>query len=336
MKIFSILSLSQTYLGVIAVIILVLYGYSIVGAVLGFVIAQSIVLLLAIVLVVHQIGFKFPKFENMKEYLSFGIPTIPGNLSSWMVDLSDRYVIGILLGTAFVGYYSPGYTVGNIIVMFFAPFSFLLPSLLSSYYDQNKIEEVELHLQYSLKYFMLLTIPAIFGLSLLSKPLLTLLSTPEIASNGYLITPFVALGAFLFGIYGIISQVFALEKKTKIVGSMWMAAAIINLILNIILVPRFGIVTAAISTLIAYAFTFAVSLFYSRKYFKIKFDLGFIFKSIFASILISCVITVINPTTSIGIIITVMVSSVIYLALILLFKGISRKEIEFFKKLVRG
>ena len=117
-----------------------------------------------------------------------------------MVDFSDRYVIGILIGTAFVGYYSPGYTLGNIILMFLAPFTFLLASLLSLYYDQNKIEEVELHLKYSLKYFLLIAIPAVFGLSILSKPLLTVLSTPEIAQNGYLITPIVAIGALIFGV----------------------------------------------------------------------------------------------------------------------------------------
>lgn len=336
MKLFSMLSLSQTYLSVFIVIFLILSGYSVSGAVFGYVIAQLVVFLLSMALIIRQIGFKFPKFENIREYLSFGIPTVPGNLSSWMVDLSDRYVIGILLGTAFVGYYSPGYTIGNIIIMFMAPFGFLLPPLLSSYYDQNKIEEVERHLQYSLKYFMLLAIPAVFGVSILSKPLLTVLSTPEIAANGYLITPFVALGAFLLGIYGIVSQVLSLEKKTKIIGSLWMTAAIVNIILNILFVPHFGIVAAAISTLIAYGIAFAVSLFYSRKNIEIKFELGFIAKSVLASIPMSLVILLINPTTAIWIVITIGVSSVIYLALIFLFRGISSDEIEFFKRLVRG
>jgi O-antigen/teichoic acid export membrane protein len=336
MKIFSILSLSQTYLAVFLVIFFILSGYNVSGAVFGYVIAQFITFLFAMTIIIYQIGFKFPKFKNIKEYLSFGIPTVPGNLSSWMVDLSDRYVIGILLGTAFVGYYSPGYTLGNIIVMLMAPFGFLLPALLSSYYDQNKINEVERHLQYSLKYFILLAMPAVFGLSILSKPLLTLLSTPEIAQNGYFITPFVALSAFLLGIYGIISQILALEKKTRIIGSMWMIAAIINVVLNIILVPLFGIVAAAISTLIAYTFIFAVSTFYSLKYIKVNFDWRFTFKSLIASIIMSFVIIFINPTNIIGMLITIATSIVIYLLVILLFKGFSSNEIEFFKNLFRG
>lgn len=334
MKIVSILSVSQAYIAVVIIIFLLRSGYGVAGTIFGNFIVQIAVFLFAMVLVIHQIGFKFPKFENIREYLSFGLPIVPSNLSGWLVDLSDRYVIGLLLGTAFVGYYSPGYTLGNIIVMFMAPFTFLLPSLLSYYYDQNKIKEVEIHLQYSLKYFLLISIPAVFALSLLSKPLLTVLTTPAIAQNGYLITPFVALSAFLCGIYGIISQITVLEKKTKIIGYIWIVAAIINLSLNVIFVPLFGILVAAISTLIAYIFACAVIIFYSR-HIKLKFDLEFTSKSLFASIVMSFVIIFINPTSFIGILITIFVCSGVYLFIIIFLRGISSNEIEFFKKLVK-
>ncbi len=80
---------------------------------LGILIANIISFFIMIIFIISNIGFKIPKFKNMREYLSFGLPTIPANLSSWIVDSSDRYVIGILLGSAFVGYYSPGYTLGK-------------------------------------------------------------------------------------------------------------------------------------------------------------------------------------------------------------------------------
>lgn len=336
MKLYSILLLVQTYFGMVIVTLLVLYGYSIAGAVLGYVISQFIILVLSGALVVRQIGFKFPKFENIREYLSFGIPTVPGNLSNWLVDQSDRVIIGIFLGSAFVGYYSPSYTICSVILMLVAPFSLLLTPLLSSYYDRNEIEEVKIHLNYSLKYFMLLAIPTVFGLSILSKPVLTVLSTSQIAQNSYLITPFVAVSLFLVGIYGITSQILVLEKKTKIIGSLWMISAVINVVLNIIFVPHFGIVAAAISTLAAYGFVFAVSMFYSQKYIKVKLEFGFIFKSIFASVLMSLVIVLINPVSFIGILITIGIGTVIYMVIIFLLKGISSTEIEFFKKMVRG
>lgn len=335
MKVYSMITLLQTYVTVGLVILIVESGYKVAGVVAGNVLMEFIMLILVIAFVVHEIGFKFPRFKNIKEYLSFGIHTVPGNLSNWLVDLSDRYVIGILLGTAFVGYYSPGYTLGNLIAMFLAPFSFLLPPLLSSYYDQNRMDEVKLHLDYSFKYFLLISIPSVFGLSILSKPLLTILSTPEIAQHGYLITPFVALSALLLGIYGIIGQMLILEKKTKVIGLIWMIAAVINLGLNVISVPFFGIVAAAISTLISYGFVCIVASFYSLKNIELDFNMNFILKSLFASVIMSSVIIWINPVTILGIIMTIVICSVVYILILLLLKGISRTEIEFFKKIVK-
>ncbi|MCZ3367202.1 MULTISPECIES: flippase [Methanobacterium] len=333
MKVFSLLSLLQVYSMVAVIILMIGFGYKIDGVVFGYFVSQIIVALIAIAFAVRQVGIKFPRFKNIKEYLSFGIPTVPGNLSSYMVEFSDRYVIAILLGTAFVGYYNPGYTLGSVLTMFAAPFTFLLPSLLAAYYDKNSIDEVKIHLQYSLKYFLLITIPAVFGISFLSKPLLVILSTQEIALQGYLVTPFVALGALLFGIYGIISQILVLEKKTKIIGYLWMVTAVINLGLTIILVPHFGIIAAAISTLIAYIFACVITIYYSLKYIKFEFDLKFTFKSIIASILMSLLIILINPNNVLGIIITIAVCSAAYLVIILLLKGISPDELTFFKKL---
>lgn len=334
MKMYSLLSLVQSYATVLIVSYFVMSGYEIAGAVFGYFVVLFIISLIAALFIFHQIGFMFPKFKNMREYLSFGIPTVPGNLSSWMVDLSDRYVIGILLGTAFVGYYSPGYTLGTLLTMFGAPFAIILPALLSSYYDQNKLDEVGKHLRYSVKYFLLISIPAVFGLSILSAPLLNIMTTHAIAQSGYLITPFVAVGALMLGIQGIISQVLALEKKTKIIGSRWMAAAVLNLGLNIIFVPRFGIIAAAIATLVAYVFTFVTTLHYSQKYIKIDFDIKFISKSLFASILMTVVIVFINPVSLIGILITIGVGSVVYIVLLFILGGINRDELEFFKQIV--
>ena len=135
------------------------------------------------------------------------------------------------------------------------------------------------------------------------------------------------------GLYGIIVQVLVLEKKTKIMGSQWMAAAALNVILNIIFIPRFGIIAAAVSTLTAYLFTLVITLIYSQKYIKIEFDFRFLLKSLAASVLMSSVILFINPVSAIGILATIIVCSAVYITIIFILRGISREEIEFFKEL---
>ena len=50
-------------------------------------------------IIVRYLGFGPVKWSNLKEQLDFAIPTIPSNVSSWVVDSSDKYVIGIIAGS---------------------------------------------------------------------------------------------------------------------------------------------------------------------------------------------------------------------------------------------
>jgi O-antigen/teichoic acid export membrane protein len=154
-----------------------------------------------------------------------------------------------------------------------------------------------------------------------------ILTTQAIALHGYLITPFVAVSGLLFGFYAIISNVIILEKKTKIMGSIWIIAALINLGLNIIIVPHFGILGAAATTLTAYALAFILTVNYSSKIFSIDFNLIFIFKSIIASIVMSLLIISLHPTGILNILVTIILATIIYLILLLILGGVERREL---------
>ena len=175
----------------------VLSGYGLYGAVLSLLIIRIITFLILFCFVMWKFGLKFPAFSKIKEYLNFGVPTVASNISYWTITSSDRYLIGFFLGVLFVGYYAPAYTIGNLINFLIYPLAFMLPPVLSKLFDENKLAEVKNYLKYSLKYFLMFAVPMAFGLSILSKQLLTIFSTPEIAENGYFITPFVVLSILL-------------------------------------------------------------------------------------------------------------------------------------------
>jgi len=311
----------------------VLMGKGILGATIGLLITTVILFSITTCKVISEIGIRKPLFTNIKEYLKFGIPTVTGNFSNWIVNSSDRYVIGILLGTASVGYYSPGYSLGSLIGIFLAPFSFLLPAILSRNYDENNIEEVKTILSYSFKYLMAISIPAVFGVSLLSKSILTILSTVEIASKGYLITPFVAMSTLLFGVYTIIFQVIVLEKKTVIVGRIWVIAALLNLGLNFAIIPYMGILGAALTTLIAFVFSVVVTAYYAHRILKFDMKPKFLVKSIFSSLIMSSIVIIFNPLRPTSIFFTVGICTIVYFLTLFLLNGFEEKELEFVKSL---
>ncbi len=337
-KRYSSLTFFKTCLQLALVGALVLAGYGILGATIGLLVTNLVLLLIMGILIVSEIGVTVPKFRHLREYLSFGLPTVPGDLSSWVVNSSDRYVIALFLGTAYVGYYSPGYTLGNMVNMFIAPLSFMLPAVLSKHYDEGNLNDVKTVLMYSMKYFLALAIPSVVGLSLLSKPLLTILSTPEIAAQGYLITPFTALSGLLFGSYAAIMQILVLEKKTSITGIIWIMAAILNLGLNIILIPVIGIIGAAATTLVAYFLAFIITAYYSSKYLVFDVNAAFILKCIVASAIMGVVVVIGGSQMSgglVSVILLVIISALVYGAGLLILRGFKKEEIRFFRGLLR-
>jgi len=334
-KRFAFFTALQPCFTVVVVSTFVLRGYGISGAVLGLLLAQLLVSLLLAFRIISELGVVFPTFAHARSYLSLGLPTVPSNLSYWIVNSSDRYVISIFWGAVAVGYYSPGYTIGYSIVLAVTPVSVILLPTLSAYFDNHRLDHVKTTLSYCLKYFLALAIPAAFIISLLSKQILTILSTPDIAAQGYAVTPYITASALLFGIYGLIGNVLVLEKRTPLLGTIWLLAAALNLVLTLFLVPRIGIIGAAIATLFAFACVFVLVAYYARSYIRVGTNAQFALKSIVASLAMSLVVVAVKPQGLLPVVLIVALCACIYVMLLWVLKGIGDEEVAFFKNLLR-
>jgi len=328
---YSLFVLLQVFGEVGLIISGVLLGQGLFGAVLALLVVRAFSFLLMGTVIVKRIGIKIPNFSKIREYLSFGLPTVPGNISYWIVSSSDKYLIAFFWGALFVGYYAPAYSIGGIIVFFITPLLLVLPAVLSKFFDENKIEEVKIYLRYSLKYFLMIAIPAVCGLSILSKQLLIIFSTKEIAEQSYLVVPWAALSLLLFGVYAIVVQIISLFKKTKAVAVIWTMAAFLNLGMNIILIPKLGILGAAITTLSSYILALGSTCYYSFKFLKFEIEWISILKIIIASIIMSVFVFSAQPARLLEILTVIAAAALLYGVLIFLLKGFSKKEIAFFK-----
>ena len=334
MKRYSLFLVLQSYIGVFVSIYLTYAGYNIETVVLGLLTGYASVFIMMAFLIVKYLGIGIGKWSNLREQLAFALPTIPSNVSSWIVDSSDKYVIGILIGSVAVGCYSPGYALGSILLMFLSPFAVLLPAILPEHYEKGDIEEVDKYLSYSMKYYLLLTVPAGVGMSVLSKPLLYIITTPEIALGGYMVTPFVCLGAIFMGMYGITNNILILEKNTMILGKLWIVVAISNIVLNLLLVPHLNILGAAIATLLCYILAFTVTAIASKKTMRLPFNISELLKIGIASAIMGIAVYMMHPNGIINVLISIVAGVIVYFAIIFILKGITRKEIAFFKDMI--
>ena len=334
-KRYSVFIIAENCVRIGLIAYLVLNGYGILSVILSLLAVQVIMLLILFFLIGSQIGIKRPHFSRIKEYLSFSLPFVPNSISFWLVRLSDRYVIGFFLGLSSVGIYSAAYTLGHLSFAVVGVLNFVLLVVLSRLYDEGRMDEVKTHLSYSLKYLLTIVIPFVFGAAILAEPVLRMFSTPEIASQGYFVTPLAALSTLFLSVSGIIGFILVMTKKTKKLAPIWIAAAVLNLGLNILLVPRIGILGAAITTLIAFSLALGAISYYSFKEFKFSIDWHFIIKSLIASAVMSLAVWLMAPQGNLDTILTVVAGVIIYGVVLLLLRGFSKEEIRFFWGLLR-
>lgn len=333
-KIYSFFSIFKIILSICLICFFILQGQGIIGAVIALGITNAVLSLLMMVGIVHLIGLQIPTFHDLTSFLMYGIPTISANVSYWLMQSIDRYFIGLFLGLSFVGYYSPGYSLGNILLFFTAPFALILPSVLPQLYHLEKYEDIRKILQFSIKYFCLLSIPSIFGLTILSQSLLNILTTPAISQQGYVVTPLILISCFFFGLYTIVSQILFLTKKTQVIGIVWMVSAGINIITNVVFIHYFGILGAGISAIASFFILFLVISIFSSRYLKIEYNIAYIWKYLVGAVMMSIILLILHPTTTPAVILSVISCSGFYLTMVYLLKGIDQNEISFFTRLV--
>ncbi|MGZ4911462.1 MAG: oligosaccharide flippase family protein [Halobacteriota archaeon] len=335
-KRYALLNFFNAYLSLALIAFFVLSGYGLAGAMTALLIQQLVVLPIMMYLIITQIGVAIPKFEHLRPNLAYGFPLVPGLLSSWIVNSSDRYLVAFFLGTAAVGYYSPGYSLGSAISMLSAPLAMLLPAVLSKHYDEDNIASVRTIMAYSLKYYVGIALPSVFALSVLSKPLLAVITTQEIAAQGYLVTPFVAAGAALLGGYYVLVMVIALKKKTVVTAVVWALCAILNFGLNLVLIPYLGFVGAAVTTFLAFLLAVVLTTLYSFKHFRFDMNSGFIVKSVCSSIIMALFLFFWNPSGIFSILLSVVLAALLYVGVLLALRGLTIQELKLIYRIYKG
>jgi len=332
---YTVLNLSYNASQVGLIVLFVLLGYKLTGAITAVIINGILFNVIILLIILKQIGFQSPRFSHMKSYLKWGVPLTPNSAILWIIHSSDRYMVSYFLGVAAAGIYSAAYTIGNYASFALMSLGTVLYPNVIKMYDEGDLSEIRNYLKYSVKYLMMVAIPSAFGLSILAKPLLQILTTPEFIL-GSTVVPFVAFGAVLFCFYQILIYIIHLVNKTYITVRLLTISAVSNIGLNLVLIPRMGITGAAIATLIAYSVLGVLTLLVTRGYLKFNLSISFILKSIFSSTMMVACIRLINPVSTISVLISILLGILVYFSVLLVIGGLSRTEITFFINFLRS
>lgn len=305
------------------------------GVITAIIAAGVFFCLLELYIILRRSGPHIPRFSTIKSYLKWGLPLTANSALLWVINSSDRYIVNHFLGIDATGIYSAAYGLSLYAIFFLAPVATVLYPTITQLYSAGDMNETRVYLKHSFKYFMTIAIPSAFGLSILAKSLLTILTRPEFTS-GYIVIPFVASGAVMFSLFRFGLYIIFLSNKTYLAAWLLGAAALLNVLLNILFIPTLGIMGAGIATLVSFGALGIVTLFVSRLYFKFDLDTRFLGKSILASTIMTICIWLIDPNSIITTIIAIMAGVIIYFSLLLFTKGLTKNELLFLFNIARG
>ena len=211
----------------------------------------------------------WPEAESFRAQLRYGLPLTVTFALNWVMDGSDRLLLGWLLDEGAVGVYAAGYDLA------FQSLTLLLTIIHTAGYplvmhalEKNGAEQARGQLGQNGELLITAAFVGVTMLIALGPQIIELIIGAKFRAGALLVFPWVALAAAISGIKAFHFDIaFHLGKNSHYMVLTGAIAAAINIVLNLILIPAFGILGAAWATLLAYTFAFFASAWLGRKVF---------------------------------------------------------------------
>jgi O-antigen/teichoic acid export membrane protein len=240
------------------------------GAFLGLAAAALIVLVIEGPALVMAAKGGTHEPARAKEYFAYGAPIAGGLVLSLVLTSGDRFIINAYLDEAAVGAYSAGYQVAaRILDIIFMWGSAAATPLLIAAYERDGKDGASVVAADGYAIRLGIGAPAAVGIALLAVPICHVLIGESLRDRAADVVPWIAIAALMAGMCDYFSDAFVLAKKTLIRAALMVVPAVMNIAMNIVLLPRIGIMGAVVATICAYSVGMVLLAVIGRRYIKL-------------------------------------------------------------------
>lgn len=247
--------------------------------------------------ILKNITFSFNKLLFI-ELIKFSLPYIPAGISSNIIQVINRPILTALTNESTVGIFQANYKLGILMMLFVSMFEFAWRPFFLQNAKEANAKEI-----YS-KVMTIFIIVASFIFMTLSL-FIDNIAQFKLPFKGYLIgkaywgglyiVPIILLSYFFYGIYINLMAGIYIEKKTKYLPYITGLAAFINIVFNLLLIPKINMMGCAIATLLSYI-TMVIGLYIvSQKYYYIKYEYKKIIMIFLSLLLFYIIFIIISP-----------------------------------------
>jgi len=238
----------------------------------------SIVIILLFGGIFKYLNFKSFDKSLLKTMLVYSIPLIPNGLMWWVMNVSDRYMLTFFLGFGATGIYSVSYKFPSLITLVNGIFFMAWQLSAMQEYGKKGYEDFYKNI-FGVLASLLFVVTGLILLVL--KPLMNVFVS-EAFYEAWKYVPLLLVGTIFQAFSSFFGTNYTASKKTKGAFSTSVYGAVVNIGINIILIPMWGIQAAAFSTMLAYLTMWLLRVFDTKKFTNIKID----WKSISFSIVV--------------------------------------------------
>jgi O-antigen/teichoic acid export membrane protein len=209
-----------------------------------------------------------PDRPLLKRMMNFGLPTMPAELSLYSLSFIDRVLIAHKLSVAEVGLYSIAVKMSQGIAVLVRGFQLAFPPLAYSIQDDD-----EARLAYSavVTWFVVVMSFVVSFLWLIAPWIVKLLAAPEFADAADAVGP-VSAGAALYALYMVLLVVLGRTGQTKYNLPATLAGLVVNVGLNLLLLPVWGIVGAGVALVVSYLVVVVLMYFFTQRLFPVPYE----------------------------------------------------------------
>jgi O-antigen/teichoic acid export membrane protein len=242
---------------VITVICLLLFFWkkSIFAFILGMVVVEALVLV-QYMPVLKKRGLLSPRkidFRFFREAIAFSFPLMTAEIAWVVLDSGDRFFIQHYLGAQALGFYAAAYGIATYLQdILMAPLQLALFPICMKVWASEGKKATQEFLSRSLDQFMLIAVGVVSVAIVTSRDVVVLLASKKFA-QAHALLPYLVIGLVLSAVTIFFRPGLLIHKKASKIATATLGASILNIVLNILLLPKIGLVGAAIATTISYA-----------------------------------------------------------------------------------
>jgi O-antigen/teichoic acid export membrane protein len=249
---------------------LIVFDFGVASIYLGIIVAELIMIWPRIYLNRKLLGLYF-KLSLLKELLKFGVPFVPASLAVWVFSSADRIMIEHFLNLEAVGIYTVALSMSSVLLVATDAFGEAWsPNAVKAYEeDQNKAKSL-----YQQMFKVILLIGGVVVLlgALIGYELVYLLFSKQYSASFYPAMILLAGIAFKMTIQ-ITASGIGLKKKTHYIMMTTMLIAVLNIGFNYMMIPIYGVIGAAIATMLSHLFVTVIYGLISQRLFPINYPL---------------------------------------------------------------